>query len=348
MRTSKTSGSAVRAATSRTRKSPRSRSSSVTPSASKRISRATASAILSYTRSSGEGRRGEGHHLVDDLEPDGALPQAPHVLEGVAELAREARRDRLAAEPARAARPEQHERRRAACAGSPSGRAQQPRCRAPPSPRRRLGQLLDLHAPRRTARAAPGSSARARSRAARPRSRPAARASPGAKAQPARAGAREGHELLERAREARLGGRGPAQGGQQVGEERARSSCARPQSGGAGGEADHALAPGGRRQQPRLAPRSGHELDRQRQAPPSTPVGSVIAGMPGEAPRRAEGRDRPSSRARGAAGGRWSGTGARRSAWRPRPSSSRTRRARRPARPGTRARRSRGPARSAP
>ena len=44
-----------------------------------------------------ERRRGEGGHLVDDLEPDRALVQAPDVLEGVAELAREARRQRLPA-----------------------------------------------------------------------------------------------------------------------------------------------------------------------------------------------------------------------------------------------------------
>ena len=47
MRKSKISGSAARAATSRTRKSPRSRSSSVTPRASKRINRETASAVCS-------------------------------------------------------------------------------------------------------------------------------------------------------------------------------------------------------------------------------------------------------------------------------------------------------------
>src|ERR1700730_3850058 len=46
-------------------------------------------------RERGPGERGD---LVDDLEPDGALPQPPDVLEGVAELAGKARRQRLPGE----------------------------------------------------------------------------------------------------------------------------------------------------------------------------------------------------------------------------------------------------------
>ena len=114
-----------------------------------------------------QGGRGERHHLVDDLETDGALVQAPDVLEGVAELAREARRDRLAAEPARAARPEQHEaadRARRSRRGPRSAAAVSRR----PEPGGGSGSVSTPHAPRAAGSSRAGSTARGPSRAARP------------------------------------------------------------------------------------------------------------------------------------------------------------------------------------
>ncbi len=52
---------------------------------------------------------GERSHPVDDLEPQRAPVQPPHVLQRVTELPREAARHRLPVESARTARPHQHE-----------------------------------------------------------------------------------------------------------------------------------------------------------------------------------------------------------------------------------------------
>ena len=170
-RRSTPSGSPARAAMSRTRISSRSRSNSVDARArrSARAAHRLGDRVVDVL--GGDGARAEGGDLVDHLEAKRSLVQPPDLLHGPAELAREARRDRVGGEPARG---HPAPRRRNWPRGLPGvargARAAARACHRPATPAADPRRLSTPHSPRRL-----GRRSRSQRRAPIPAARPPSR-----------------------------------------------------------------------------------------------------------------------------------------------------------------------------